>query len=480
MENENFDPNLPHVEPEPETDKEKKKKNIIKYVINISIVLIITVIALIISLWGDKFTAAVDNLKSADWRWLLGILGVMAASMAVKGFIIFCFSRLNVRKYHYHQALAADQIDIFYSAVTPGSTGGQVMVSYTLSKQGIAVSSAVSMVAMMSILYQVVLVGYGILAFAIKANYILTLPGLDIKLGDLTINLPMIALTLIGFFMNTLFIAAIFLMAYWRKFHQFILGPCISLLNKIHLCKNPDKTRESLRITVENFKLEFRRLLTNIPFTVLAVVLYFVFFTVRFSIPYFCGIALNNQSTVANFWDAVLLSNYHQMVTSMIPIPGSAGVSELFFATLFVSNSADTSFFVKYAADGSFDLAASKGLCSAAMLLWRTVTFTLPLIISGIVTAFYKPNKNSKSLGQEVPDMPTRQTFLTMQAETYLERQQDTQTLIHSRQLSKEAIMKKLRSKKKEEYIPKEDEIMSIDIGESKEKKKHWWNKKKD
>lgn len=479
MENENFDPNLPHVEPEPETDKEKKKKNAVKYIINISLVLIITVIALVVSLWGDKFQAAVDNLKSADWKWLLVTLAIMASSVLVKALIDFCFARLNVRKYHYHQALAVDEIDTFYAAVTPGATGGQVMVSYTFAKQGVPVSSAVSVVAMMSILYQVVLVGYGILAFAIKANYILTLPGLDIKLGDFTINLPMIALTLIGFFMNTFFIAAIFLMAYWRKFHQFILGPCVSFLNKIHILKNPDKTRESLRITVENFKLEFRRLLTNIPFTILAIVLFIVFFTVRFSIPYFCGLALNNQSPVANFWDAVLLSNYHQMVTSMIPIPGSAGVSELFFSTLFVSNSADTSFFVKYAADGSFDITASKGLCSAAMLLWRTVTFTLPLIIAGIVTAFYKPSKNAKSYAQEIPEMPTRQTFLTMQEETYLERQRDAETLIETRRLSKEAIMKKLKSHKKEENIPLEDEIMSIDIGEEEKPKKHWWNKKK-
>ena len=127
-------------------------------------------------------------------------------------------------------------------------------------------------------------------------------------------------------------------MGYWRGFHHFVMGPCINLLHKLRIVKNPDKQRENLRIQVENFKIELRRLLTNIPFLILVVVLVFAAMTIKFSVPYFIGLALGNQSQVATFWDSVFLCNYHQMVTGLIPIPGAAGVSEYFFAKLFVKH----------------------------------------------------------------------------------------------------------------------------------------------
>ena len=73
----------------------------------------------------------------------------------------------------------------------------------------------------------------------------------------------------------------------------FILHYCIGFLGKIHLLKKPDKTRENLRIQVENFKIELRRLLGNIPVTVLIFTLVFVILCLRFSVPYFAGLALN-------------------------------------------------------------------------------------------------------------------------------------------------------------------------------------------
>ena len=102
------------------------------------------------------------------------------------------------------------------------------------------------------------------------------------------------------------------------------------------IVKNPDKTRENLRIQVENFKIEFRRLWTNIPFFILVTVSFAIYMTLKFSIPYFCGLALGNEHTsIKYFWDSVFLGNYHQMITGIIPIPGSAGVSEYVFTMLF-------------------------------------------------------------------------------------------------------------------------------------------------
>ena len=136
--------------------------------------------------------------------------------------------------------------------------------------------------------------------------------------------------------LNVGVILLVLLMAYWHGFHNFVMGPVISLLSKIKILRNPDKTRENLRVHVENFKIEFRRLWTNIPFFILVFFLFALYMTLKFSIPYFCGLALHNEHTsIKYFWDSIFLGNYHQMITGILPLPGSAGVSEFFFTKLF-------------------------------------------------------------------------------------------------------------------------------------------------
>jgi len=430
-----------------ENDKKpnnQKSGGKLRYIINISIVLILTVVSLAVNLWGDKFTAVTNLFNNCDWTFILIVVVLVFASILTNGLILFCFARLYKRKYYYHQALAVEQIGTFYNAVTPGSSGGQIMEAYTFKKQGVPISSAVSIMATCSIVYQIVLIIYGLISFIVKYDFINQIGAIDFKIADLQFSLPIWLLTIIGFLLNLGFIGIIFLMSYWRGFHHFITGPCVSFASKIHLCKNPNKTRENLRIQVENFKMELRRLLTNIPFFILVSVLFFVYLTLRFSIPYFCGLALHNQSTNANFWDAVFLSNYHQMVTGLIPIPGSAGISEYFFSKLFCSNSNTIQgFYALFDSSGMVDVVASQGLTSACLLLWRTMTFTLPLIIAGIVSAFY--HSSPKDVIVKEDKMPNRQTFISLQNETYVERSREVETIVQTNVLSRKAVLDKLK-----------------------------------
>lgn len=462
----------PHNEENSPKDKKKKKK--LKYFLNISFVLIATVVAIALSLY-DHTDEVLEYLKTCDWRILLLIFGLMFACVCIRSFILFCFARLYTKKYHFHQAMAVDQIGVFYNAVTPGSSGGQLLQAYTYKKQGIQISAAVSILAMYSIVFQTVLILYGVVSFAVKYDFINQIGSIPFNLAGWNFSLPIWPLTIIGFCLNVGVILIVLLMGYWHRFHNFIMGPCISFLARIKLVKNPDKKRESLRVSVENFKIELRRLLTNIPFTILVSICFFVYFTIKFSIPYFCGIALGNQSPVANFWDSVFLSNYHQMVTGLIPIPGSAGASEYFFFALFYNDKDPSNgFFYKLVeGDAAATKAASSALCSAALLIWRTITFTIPLLFAGFVTAFYHASpKEEASIDS---GMSNRETFVNIQNETYLERKKELDTMINTSTLSRAAIAKKLKSlgkkkpkntKKKDNDDSNNDEYTDVNIGE--------------
>ena len=465
MPNEEMESRIEEIELQETTGKKPKpsKKTVLRYVINILVVLIATGLALFFTL-RENFFAVIDYLKKSDIFWILIVFGMMVLMIIIRGIVLYCFARLYTRKYHLHQALAVDQIGVFYNAVTPGASGGEIMEAYTYKKQGLPISSAVSIMAMYSIIFQSVLIIYGIISFIFKGNQILNLNDLSINLGTLSLTIPMWLLTIIGFVMNIFVILGVVLMAYWKGFHKFVMGPMISLLAKLRIFKDPDKKREQLRVQVENFKIEFRRLLTNIPFTILIALLFFAYFTVKFSIPYFVGKALGNVSEAASFWDSIFLSNYHQMVAGIIPIPGSAGVSEYIFYELFM-NKGDLarSFFVA-SVDGVPDVNATESMTQAALLVWRSLTFAFPIIIAGFVTAFYKASPKSE-VGRH-GEIPDRDTFTELQAETLAARSLEVETLIETQQLTIAAIRDKLRAgrRKKKNDAPLDDETEDITI----------------
>ncbi len=331
-----------------ETQHKKKGNSTWKYVLNIVLVLTISALAIWLAV-RNNFDLIVHHITHADYRFILVIVGLMAGFVLVRAFMLFCFARLFTTDYKYHQGIAVEFIGTFYSAVTPGGQGGEVMQAYTYKKQGIPISSAVSALAMNSIIHQILLIIFGSVSFIVKYNFIMKLPYATLfTFQDGTvIALPMWLLTLLGFGLNVGYIAMILAMAYWRGFHNFIMGPIITFLHKIRIVKDPDKSRENLRIQIENFKIEIRRLFSNIPFTLLIAFCFIISMSIKFCIPYFVGLAMGNQSTCASFWDTIFLSNYHQMATGLIPVPGSAGISEFVFNSLFSTSpaTASTSFF---------------------------------------------------------------------------------------------------------------------------------------
>ncbi len=479
--NEELERKVEQYEQDKKTGKKKSKKSALKYALNISFVLIVTAVSIILTTW-NKWDSIIENLAKADIKWLFAILGVVLGTILVRSFILFCFARLYTRNYHFHQAIAVDQVGQFYNAVTPGASGGQIMQAYTYKKQGLHISSAVSALAMYSICFQIVLIIYGLLAFIIKYDLIMQMENITFTINGVKIIIPTLILTIIGFMLNVSVILIVLLMGYWHGFHNFVMGPIVGLGAKLKILKNPDKTRENLRISVENFKIEFRRLWTNIPFFILVMVSFAIYMTLKFSIPYFCGLALGNEHTsIQYFWDSVFLGNYHQMITGIIPIPGSAGVSEYVFTMLFVNKTNPSDGFY-FCGDWTSGVGAigygpkSEALAVSCLLLWRSITFIIPIVVAGLTTAFYKASPKEEA--RERDDLPNRETFVALQNETYIMRKEEVDAIIHTQSLNRQAIINKMKEgrkkpseskNKKGKPVPKnveDDDYSELDISD--------------
>lgn len=408
-----------------EIDSGKKKRSGLKYLIYILIVLIATAVSLTISLWGDNFQAVVDSFHDADWRWFAIMMAIIFASYGVEGLILLIFCRLYTRQYKMHQGVATAFIGQFYSDVTPGASGGQAMQIYTMKSQGIQVSNAASIMVMSFILYQSSLIIFDIAAFAVEWDVVINM---TVSIPAVNWNLPLWPIIIAGFLLNLSLIFLLLTMSYSRHFHNFILHYVIGFLGRIRLIKNPDAARESLRVQVENFKIELKRLASNVPVIIVQVLLYMLVLLMRFSAPYFSAYAVhatgpwfNGDYSFVNMLHVSFLASFHQMVTGLIPLPGSAGVSELFYTYLF-----------------SGIIQGGQGVLNSSQIMWRTATFHIILVVSGFVSAFYR------SRPKEPIQYANRKTFVNLQLETYEERKRSADTLFETRQLSRKEVQRRI------------------------------------
>ena len=104
--NQNLQDQVDQYEKDLAAGKKKSKKTLIKYILNMSLVLIVTGASIIITLWGNVDTIF-DILKNSDIKWLLVIVGIMVLSMAIRSFILFC-SHVDITTYKLQRVTKLD------------------------------------------------------------------------------------------------------------------------------------------------------------------------------------------------------------------------------------------------------------------------------------------------------------------------------------------------------------------------------------
>ena len=195
----------------PEVDESKnKKKGRLKFLAYFLIIMVLTGLALFFSL-KDDLDGIVKALSHADYKWILVIAGLVILAYMIDGFTIFVFSRLYTRKYKYHQGFATSIIGAFYSGITPGASGGQIMQVYTMKKQGVEPSSAASIMVMSFIVYQICLIIIGAVGIIFNGDLIASVGTFNLTFGETVIKISPIPLTIAGFLLNISVILLLFL-----------------------------------------------------------------------------------------------------------------------------------------------------------------------------------------------------------------------------------------------------------------------------
>lgn len=323
----------------------------------ILIVFIVTVLILYFVLKED-FYEITKLVFQANFVWILIGFLLVAGYSFFKGLIITDIVKQFKKDFKFKRGFLLQVMTNFFNGATPFSSGGQPFQVYILKKEGLSIMNGTSIILQESIIHQWALILTGILSFIINLIF-------NFSHGQVFVK----NMALLGLLMNFVMLV-VYMVAYWDKSNKIIIHFIIEILAKLKLVKNKDLLLEKWNDYIVRFKDGTSSLMKNkkrfiklIGLNMIGLItLYIVPLTVLFSLGDF---------TSFNGINAIVMANFVALIGSYIPLPGGSGGQEYAFLLL-------------------FGLFISNPLLSSLMLIWRFLTYYLPLIIGAVTFNFYK------------------------------------------------------------------------------------------
>ena len=328
---------------------------------NTFILIFITIIVMYFVL-KDDFKNIVDLLIKVDIKYILIAFILFFLSIFFRAYISYITVNES-SKYSLSEAIKHNVIIQFFNGITPFSTGGQPMEIYMLTKHGISANKGTMIVLQNFIFYQVALVIFGL--FAVTYNNIFHIFPKVVLLKKLV---------LIGFIINTLVAVVIFMISISKKFTTTCMKWLVGFLNRIKIVKNKEKLEESLSNRLEEFHDSAKELRERKGLFYIGVIFNIISLACLYATPLFIVYSMHDFNSL-NLLECLTSSAYVLLIGAFVPIPGASGGIEYGFLTFF----------------GNF-LTSSKS--SAAMLIWRFITYYFGMIIGSIALNFDKGSEN--------------------------------------------------------------------------------------
>lgn len=354
-------------------------KQVKKYILNIVILLLVTALSLFFVLKDDA-KSVFEALKQANVYYVLACIGLILITYFIEAIILFILARLYKRNYKYIQSFFNFMIGRFFAGITPSASGGQFAQAYTFNKQGVSLTNASSILVMMFITYQIALAIFGLttLTYSFCSN---TLPTGGIDIFGLRLNV--FSLSLIGFAITALIVLFIFILSFNKTIHKKMVNFVIKFLVFFRLLKKEkaEEKRVTFNTKIETFRIELKRLLSNVKIMIIVILLYVLILIAYNAIPFYAFKASNVDLGYENFLPSMSYSSFTFMITQMIPIPGSSGSAELFFDLMYRPYLGD-----------------NIGLLKSTIIIWRSTSFYFGLIFGGLVLIFYHESPKLQTL----------------------------------------------------------------------------------
>ena len=255
------------------------------------------------------------------------------------------------------QCLEYSFLEIFFSAITPSSTGGQPMQLRAMAKDGHPGSDSTGALIAITLLYKLSFLWLCGLFFLIEFRYVAaTMKSIR-------------PLAFLGLFLNVALISFLIIVLFSRRLTNALIRLSVRILGKLHFVKNVPDMMDRMQEKLEEYhecSQFFRRNPKQIMKTFGVLTIQRLAILV---IPY-C-IYKSFGMTGQNLFHILATQLIINLCCDMLPIPGAVGISEAIFLSLFGPIFSERNLY-------------------PAVLLSRGISFYFLLVVSAVAIVIFK------------------------------------------------------------------------------------------
>lgn len=324
-------------------------KNKIKYFFLIIFLFIIIFLTINTIISETSLEIVFGCLKSINFLYILICLIMLVLYFALQGVYMKTILKSLNEKISLCSGIYYSLTEFYFSCITPSSTGGQPMQLYCMTKDKIPIRKSYIVLMLNTIYFKLIILILGLFVLIFGWNYILSK------------SIIYMLFFFLGLVVDLLIVIFSFLILFYPQFIKKVLIILFKFVSKIGVF---EKKARNFNIDdfIKRYEIEIKYIKSHTILIVFTFLLTFIQRLLLFSIIYVIYKGLGFSSY--NYFDLLMIQISVQMVIEVYPLPGGAGLSEEMI-------------------NSAFSAIHGLNFAAAGMLLTRTFSFYVPLLISG-------------------------------------------------------------------------------------------------
>lgn len=309
----------------------------------------------------------ITSSQQINLWWIAAALLSYCTSVFADVLVIYLYIHDEYKQFKIRHSARSVLLGLFWSGITPSSTGGQPMQIYYMSKHKVDVGYSSSRLLNRFLVYQITMTVMTVIAVILKFSYF-----------QEHMDTPILStLVTIGFISQTFITLVFVFLAFSKNLTAKATRGIASLLCKIRLIKDKDRLKKSLETQLAKFHSGNRMIFSKPKLVIMAVILTVIQLIAMFLVPYciYRSFGLNQASP----FDMVCSQAFVTLISGMIPIPGASGAAEFSFTALFA-------------------LFFTPATIKSATLIWRIITYYLSILVGAPFAYMTKTTTRNKLL----------------------------------------------------------------------------------
>lgn len=345
-----------------------------KIIVESGILLVLLAITLSFLLKNQDIPQIVNIIKGCKPGYIVLAILFMAFYAYVGGYEVYMFMKKRGYKMSPFRCFKYGFTEIFFSAITPSSTGGQPMMAMAMKDEGYPYTETAPALLAITGLYKVGVIILGILVCIVYGD----------RIFAMTDDSWVYFLFGFGFIANIVIILVVCLFLFSNKCIWSLFKLVLNIGTKLRIIKNRLRTEEVFKLKKNEYMVcaNYMRQDPIVPLKVFVVT-----FLQRLALASVGGcvyMAMGIDTPGITFQYIVAIQIITAIAVELMPLPGAVGISETVFLSLNLS------------------IYGTQSALNAGMLLTRGINFYLLFIVSAIFVNIAHIAKMTRHLKKKV------------------------------------------------------------------------------